>query len=109
MHLNHQCRSDIAWCLTFIQEWNGVAFFPNPRAGPMVVSDMSGMWGCGAFACNTHEWFLEVLYGGEIHQYQLGLEAFPCKEGAEEAGRLLSYGQGRDAVLSAESEVSVLR
>ena len=58
IRLNSDVRSDIAWWLTFMTEWNGISLFSTlcelaPSA--IVTSDASGHWGCGAYF--TDQWF----------------------------------------------------
>ena len=57
VHLNVQCKADIAWWLAFVREWSSVAFFPNLQAGAAVVADASGTWGCGAYTRDSLDWF----------------------------------------------------
>ena len=57
VRINCNCRADLAWWSTFMQEWNGIALFPRLPSGPTVISDASGAWGCGAFCSNTLTWF----------------------------------------------------
>ena len=57
VRLNLQCKADIAWWLSFVRGWNGVALFPNLQIGVAVVADASGLWGCGAYTCGSLEWF----------------------------------------------------
>ena len=57
VRLNLDCQADLAWWATFIEEWNGVALFPCRPAGPTLVSDASGMWGCGAYCEKSLSWF----------------------------------------------------
>ena len=37
--------------------WNGVALFPCLPVGPTLVSDVSGLWGCGVFCKSSGDWF----------------------------------------------------
>ena len=57
VRLNLQCKADIAWWLSFVQQWNGVAFLPSLPSRTSVVADASGSWGCGAYDSTTREWF----------------------------------------------------
>ena len=57
VHLNLQCKANIAWWLSFVRGWNGMAFLPNPQVGAAVVADASSMWDCGAYTCKMLEWF----------------------------------------------------
>ena len=57
VRINCSCRADIMWWSMFIQDWNGIALFPDLPAGPTIISDASGSWGCGAFCTSSHKWF----------------------------------------------------
>ena len=57
VRLNAGCRADISWWATFVQNWNGVALFPQLPTGPKLVSDASGLWGCGAYCLGEGTWF----------------------------------------------------
>ena len=57
VRLNLDCRADLAWWSTFIGEWNGIALFPCLPAGPTLISDASGTWGCGAYCEASLSWF----------------------------------------------------
>ena len=57
VRLNAGCRADISWWATFVQNWNGVALFPQLPTGPKLVSDASGSWGCGAYCPGEGTWF----------------------------------------------------
>lgn len=57
VRLNAQCKADISWWSIFLDDWNGVAFFPSSSPGPVMVSDASGSWGCGAFVKGSLRWF----------------------------------------------------
>lgn len=57
VRLNGQCRADLAWWALFVDDWNGVSFFPDLHPGPSVVADASGSWGCGAYVSDTLDWF----------------------------------------------------
>ena len=56
VHLNQQCKVDLAWWATFLSSWNGTSFFAPDSIGTSVISDASG-WGCGAFNTSTGAWF----------------------------------------------------
>ena len=58
IHLTAGARADLLWWKTFLQSWNGRAFFPHhhPTAAIEVTSDASGSYGCGAFS-QDHGWF----------------------------------------------------
>ena len=45
------------WWSMFIQDWNGIALFPDLLAGATIISDASGSWGCGAFSTSSLKWF----------------------------------------------------
>ena len=49
--LTAKAKADIAWWLFFVEDWNGVGFFPlsENSSSLQVFSDASGSWGCGAF------------------------------------------------------------
>ena len=51
------CWADIAWWTTFVGQWNGVALFPNLLHGHTLISDASGIWGCGAYIPESGQWF----------------------------------------------------
>ena len=58
VRLNVECRADLAWWESdFLVDWNGVSLFPGLPAGPIVVSDASGSWGCGAYCEPSVSWF----------------------------------------------------
>ena len=51
--LNMDFRSDLHWCHTFLNSWNGLSFlwYVGPGSSPdhSIQIDASGTWGCGAF------------------------------------------------------------
>lgn len=52
VRLTEAVRSDLAWWDQFLESWNGVSLLSmvdRPHTGPVVTSDASGSWGCGAF------------------------------------------------------------
>ena len=59
IRLDRVFRADLAWWKLFVQERNGVGLLPSNNCstdeGPVVMSDASGGWGCGAW-CGSH-WF----------------------------------------------------
>ena len=55
--LNEGCKADIAWWVEFARAWNGISLFPHMHAGPSIISDASGSWGCGAYLHDTLSWF----------------------------------------------------
>ena len=55
--LNLKCRADLAWWKILLDEWNGIALFPQLPPGNSVVADASGSWGCGAYCPDTGTWF----------------------------------------------------
>ena len=57
VRLNGGCRADISWWATFVQNWNGIAMFPQLPMGPKLISDASGSWGCGAYCPGEGTWF----------------------------------------------------
>ena len=72
--LNRGFRADLAWWKLFVQEWNGVSLLLSNNCstdeGPVVTSDTSGGWGCGAW-CGSH-WFQHAWTDEEaVHEYQL--------------------------------------
>lgn len=44
VHLTPAARADICWWKNFLPLWNGISMIP------LLVSDASGSWGCGAFS-----------------------------------------------------------
>ena len=53
-------KADIAWWLMFVDGWNGVGLFPQTYSESftqVVVSDASGVWGCGAFTTDPIQFF----------------------------------------------------
>ena len=53
-------KADISWWLNFVDDWNGVGFFPFGSSQPLdhvIMSDASGSWGCGAFSVTTLQYF----------------------------------------------------
>ena len=53
IRLNSDVRSDIAWWLTFMTEWNGISLSSTLcELAPSITltSDASGSWGCGAYS-----------------------------------------------------------
>ena len=75
--LNAQCKADILWWYTFLERWNGVAFFSSPRLEVSVVSDASGSWGCGAFMPSSEEWFQFAWPGSWREASIAAKELFP--------------------------------
>ena len=57
VRLNSQCKSDLVWWSLFLQDWNGIAFFPIRLKGNTAFSDASGSWGCAAFEQESLDWF----------------------------------------------------
>ena len=58
VRLNISARSDIAWWHLFAEQWNGMSMlYTFQRANPHihVISDASGIWGCGAYT--DEQWF----------------------------------------------------
>ena len=51
IRLNLGFRSDLAWWVLFVERWNGVSFLFPPKKLPckQLVTDASGLWGCGAW------------------------------------------------------------
>ena len=47
-------RSDLHWWASFLRWWNGRSIMPPGDPAPVVTSDASGSWGCGAL---TGQWF----------------------------------------------------
>jgi len=47
VHLNRAARSDLAWWHTFLHTWNGISIMPPTNPPLTLVSDASGLWGCG--------------------------------------------------------------
>ena len=56
IHLTASARADLLWWHTFLQNWNGLSFFPQASHSVVVSSDASGSFGCGAFSLD-HGWF----------------------------------------------------
>lgn len=56
LRLNAGTRADLEWWKVFLCEWNGTSFFPTTIPSIEVVSDASGVFGCGAFSI-PHGWF----------------------------------------------------
>ena len=56
VRLNKQGLANIQWWSVFMEPWNGVLFFGGLPLGPVLVSDASGLWGCGAFSAPTGKW-----------------------------------------------------
>ena len=59
VRLNAAFRSDLQWWAEFSQEWNGVSRMtqdPCISPQPIITSDASGNWGCGAFNLDL-DWF----------------------------------------------------
>ncbi len=54
IRLNREFRSDLAWCISFAEHWNGVPFISGSLPS-FSASDVSGNWGCGAW--HGEEWF----------------------------------------------------
>lgn len=58
VRLTAKCKADIAWWALLAPEWNGISYLPGTcRSGPIITSDASGSWGCGAFSNDTLKWF----------------------------------------------------
>lgn len=55
VHLNSSARADLAWWHTFLGVWNGTSIMPPTGTPLLLISDASGVWGCGAFHGNC--WF----------------------------------------------------
>ena len=57
VRLNRGFRSDLAWWRIFIERCNGISFLAPPAHLPtlQLVSDASGMWGCGVW--HGSRWF----------------------------------------------------
>ena len=52
-------RSNLQWWAEFSQEWNGISRMtqdPHISPQPIIISDASGNWGCGAFNLDL-DWF----------------------------------------------------
>ncbi len=49
IRLNKSVQADLQWWSLFLQDWNGLSFFPMPNPSAHVFSDASGSFGCGAF------------------------------------------------------------
>jgi hypothetical protein len=49
IRLNSAVKADLQWWGVFLQNWNGVSFFPQPSPSIHIYSDASGSFGCGAF------------------------------------------------------------
>ena len=56
IRLNAGARADLRWWRAFLQDWNGMSFFPVATPSVEVISDASGSFGCGAFSI-SHGWF----------------------------------------------------
>ena len=56
IRLNAKARADLLWWKVFLQDWNGMSFFPSMDPSSEVISDVSGSFGCGAFS-HSHGWF----------------------------------------------------
>ena len=56
VRLTAGARADLLWWKTFLQEWNGVSFFPTVAPSREVVSDALGTYECGAFS-HPFGWF----------------------------------------------------
>ena len=59
MRLNAAFRSNLQWWAEFSQEWNGISRMtqdPHISPQPIIISDASGNWGCGAFNLDL-DWF----------------------------------------------------
>ena len=65
IRLNREFRADLAWWRLFIEQWNGVGLLQSVQLDsdcPVVTSDASGGWGCGAWHGShwfQHEWSSE--------------------------------------------------
>ena len=50
--LNKKFRSDLMWCHTFLQSWNGLSMLRHPAlrtaSDLSIQTDALGSWGCGA-------------------------------------------------------------
>ena len=55
VHLNTAARADLHWWHTFLKVWNGTCIMPPISEPLIVVSDASGLWGCGVVHENL--WF----------------------------------------------------
>ena len=82
VRINGNCRADLAWWSTFVQDWNGIALFPRLPPGPTVISDASGSWGCGAFCPDTLMWFQQQWSPGFISSSIAVKELVPIVIGA---------------------------
>ena len=52
IRLNRRFRSDLAWWLIFVAEWNGITIMSTMVHTPpenTITSDASGGWGCGCY------------------------------------------------------------
>ena len=49
IRLTKVAQADIQWWATFLIDWNGTSFIPQPCPSVHVFSDASGSWGCGVF------------------------------------------------------------
>ena len=56
IHLTAGARADLTWWHLFVQDWNGISFFPQATPSVEVTSDASGSFGCGAVS-PSHGWF----------------------------------------------------
>ena len=76
------------WWAVFLEDWNGVSFFPSALCqGPAMVSDASGAWGCGAFVRDSLEWFQIPWSPAWLNRHIAAKELFPIVVGAAVWGR----------------------
>ena len=58
--LTRAAKADLAWWALLADEWNGTSFLPGSlqvtKQSPVIISDASGSWGCGAYLEDSKRW-----------------------------------------------------
>ena len=83
--LTAKAKADIAWWLLFVEDWNGVGFFPltENSSSLQVFSDASGSWGCGAFTETTPTLYFQFQWPSSWESVNIAAkELLPVVAGA---------------------------
>lgn len=58
VRLNESTQSELAWWRQFMEGWNEILLMPSRSLmSPPLVSDASGLWGCGTHWARGSRWF----------------------------------------------------